>query len=175
MTSPFQQLLEIEQRCRQHARALPKKAALGDSWRGVGFLLGEQQFVASMSEVTEILQLPKVTRIPGVKQWVLGVANVRGRLVSIMNLAGLLSQPIRNAPRSQRVLVVEKDDYAVGFLVDAVLGMQSFPVTSELELNALDDDVKDYVATGFERDDKVWPVFRFADLLESQGFLNIAV
>ena len=71
------------------------------------------------------------------RSWVLGVANVRGRLVPVMDLAGLLDLPSRANWRSRRVLVVEQGDFLVGLLVDAVLGMQQFPSDSRREVENL--------------------------------------
>jgi twitching motility protein PilI len=119
--------------------------------------------------------MPKVTRVPGVKNWVLGIANVRGRMVSVMDLNGLLGQPSRGNWRSQRVLVIEQDEYLTGLLVDAVLGMQSFPVDREAPAPQMSDALAPFVMKAFDRDGRNWPVMEFGELLRSPEFMNIAV
>ncbi|MEK9765779.1 MAG: chemotaxis protein CheW [Thalassolituus sp.] len=173
--TPYALLKEMESRSRRFAAPLPQQIQTVATWRGIGYLLGGEQYVANMADVVEILQMPKVTRVPGVKSWVLGIANVRGRMVSVMDLNGLFGQPSRSNWRSQRVLVVEQDDYLIGLLVDAVLGMQSFPVDREAPAQRVPDALTPYVSRAYERDGRVWPVMEFGELMQSPDFLNIAV
>ncbi len=173
--TPFALLTEMENRSRRFASPLPQQVETVSTWRGIGFLLGNEQYVANMADVVEILQMPKVTRVPGVKNWVLGIANVRGRMVSVMDLNGLLGQPSRGNWRSQRVLVIEQDEYLTGLLVDAVLGMQSFPVDREVPVPQVPEALVPFVAKAFERDGRNWPVMEFGELLRSPEFMNIAV
>lgn len=172
---PFARLLEIAERSRRNASALPQQIEAVTYWRGVGFMLAGQSFVAEMSEVAEILQPPRLTKVPGVRSWVLGVANVRGRLVPVMDLAGLLGLPSKANWRSRRVLVVEQGDHLTGLLVDAVLGMQQFPVDRTIRPEQLDPAFGNYVDQGFERDGREWPVFRLLDLVQAPEFMQIAV
>ena len=87
---PFALLLNIADRSRRNASALPQQVEVL-LWGGL--LAGI--FAADMNDVAEILQPPRLTKVPGVRSWVLGVANVRGRLVPVMDLAGLLGLPSR--------------------------------------------------------------------------------
>ncbi len=64
--------------------------------------------------------------MPGVKPWVKGVANLRGRLLPVMDLGGFLGLELSKARKQRRVLVVEYNDLFVGLLVDEVVGMQHF-------------------------------------------------
>lgn len=173
--SAFALLRDMEHRSRQFAAPLPQQVEAVSAWRGIGFMLAGDQFVADMNEVVEILQLPKVTRVPGVKNWVLGIANVRGRMVSVMDLNGLLGQPSKGNWRSQRVLVIEQDDYLTGVLVDAVLGMQSFPVDREVAAPGVVEALAPYATKAFERDGKVWAALDLGGLIRSPEFMNIAV
>lgn len=172
---PFARLLDIADRSRRNASALPQQVEAVAYWRGVGFMLAGQTFVADMSEVAEILQPPRLTKVPGVRSWVLGVANVRGRLVTVMDLAGLMGLPSKANWRSRRVLVVEQDDHLSGLLVDAVLGMQQFPVDHAKKAQGLDPAFDKFVEHGFERDGREWPVFQLRELVRAPEFLQIAV
>jgi len=172
---PFARLLDIAERSRQHASALPQQVEAVSYWRGVGFMLAGQNFVADMSDVAEILQPPRLTKVPGVRSWVLGVANVRGRLVPVMDLAGLIGLPSKANWRSRRVLVVEQGDHLIGLLVDAVLGMQQFPIDRTVSADDIDPAFGEYVEHGFVREGREWPVFQLIKLIEAPEFLQIAV
>jgi len=174
--TPFALLQDIAQRCKSHAADLPSRVEAVAYWRGVGFILGGKQYVASMEDVSEILTTPKLTLVPGVKHWVQGVANVRGRLVPIMDLAAFLGERV-SSQRNKRVLVIEHGDLINGLVVDAVLGMQHFPEESMQPIAEADVDerVAPYVLGQYQRGGENWPVFSIEALLENEHYMDIAV
>lgn len=173
--SPFALLVEIAQKSRTNANDLPQKSEAVTYWRGVGFMLAGQKFVAPMGEVDEILQPPRVTKVPGVRNWMLGVSNIRGRLVPILDLAGLLSVPSKASWKARRVLVVGQGDHQHGLLVDAVLGMQQFPTQDMKSQVSIEENYAPYICGGFERDGVGWPIFSFEELTQADEFLQVAV
>ncbi|ASP38175.1 chemotaxis protein CheW [Bacterioplanes sanyensis] len=173
--TPFAQLLDIAERSRRNASDLPQQVEAVNYWRGVGFMVAGQTFAAEMEDVAEILQPPRLTRVPGVRSWVLGVANVRGRLVPVMDLAGLLQLPSKANWRSRRVLVIEEGDHLTGLMVDAVLGLQQFPEDDVQTPESLDSSYASYISSCYKRDGKLWPVFQLRQLIQSSEFLQIAV
>ena len=56
---PFDVLLDLEKRCRLNAERLPAAGAVENKWVGVGFRLGDDKLIADMSEVEEILDVPR--------------------------------------------------------------------------------------------------------------------
>lgn len=172
---PFALLKSIAQRSRTKALALPQQVEAVSYWRGVGFMLAGQHLAVDMSQVSEILQPPRLTKVPGVRSWVLGIANVRGRLVPIMDLAGLLGLPSKANWRSRRVLIVEHGEHLSGLLVDAVLGMQQFALDSHQTITGLDPAIAKFCPHGYLKDDKTWPVFELQDLAQAPEFLQVAV
>ena len=173
--TPFAQLLDIAERSRRNASDLPQQVEAVRYWRGVGFMVAGQTFAAEMEDVAEILQPPRLTRVPGVRSWVLGVANVRGRLVPVMDLAGLLQLPSKANWRSRRVLVVEDGDHLTGLMVDAVLGLQQFPEEDSQMPDGLDPAYAGYISNCYQRDGNLWPVFQLRQLIQSPEFMQIAV
>ena len=80
--------------------------------------------------MSEILELPESTKLPRVKSWVTGLANVRGRLFPIIDLAAFLGGSLSSAVRDRRVLVLDINNVYVGVAVDAVQGIKSLPMRS---------------------------------------------
>jgi twitching motility protein PilI len=172
----FELLLQIDQRCRLLAADLPSQPTRQDHWSGIGFRLGEHWYVAPMGEVGEVLHEPRFTQVPGVKPWVKGVANVRGRLLPIMDLGGFFGHELSAVRRQRRVLVVEHQEVFAGLMVDEVFGLQHFAQDS-LEPVSADDvhgPMSAFVEGCFQRDQTWWVFSPFA-LARSQGFMNIAV
>lgn len=128
VSAAFRTLITVAENARATAKGLPAQIDVKPFWSGIGFQLFGQRFVAPMAEVTEMLDLPHYTQLPGVQSWVRGVANVRGRLLPLTDLAAFLGGKLEAPRRQRRVLVIENGDLFSGLVVDAVWGIQHFPV-----------------------------------------------
>jgi twitching motility protein PilI len=172
----FELLLQIDQRCRLLAADLPSQPTRQDNWSGIGFRLGEHWYVAPMGEISEVLHEPRFTQVPGVKPWVKGVANLRGRLQPIMDLCGFLGHELSATRKQRRVLVLEHQEVFAGLMVDEVFGLQHF-VRDSLEpasANEAQGPMSAYVE-GYFQQERRWQVFSPFALARSQGFMSIAV
>lgn len=170
---PFQLLLGFEQRFRKQAAALPAREENLEVWSGIGFRIGGQYYVAPMDEVGEVLPEPRYTQLPGVKNWVMGVANVRGRLLPVMDLSGFLGMRLTENRKTRRIMVVEHQDLFAGLTVDEVLGMQHFEVDCFSEaVREVPDSVRPYVHGTFQRE-RDWVVFSPYVLAADEGFMDV--
>ena len=170
----FELLLQIDQRCRLLAADLPSQPTRQDSWSGIGFRMGEEWYVAPMGEVSEVLHEPRFTQLPGVKSWVKGVANLRGRLLPIMDLCGFFGHEV-SAPRKQRrVLVVEHNEVFAGLLVDEVFGLQHFAQDTLEPADQASGPMSAFVKGRFQRE-QAWQVFSPFALARSPGFMDVAI
>lgn len=166
-------LVAIERGSRSMAAGLPSQEEKVESWRGIGFRIGQQHFVAPMNEVAEVLHEPRYTLLPGVKSWVKGVANVRGRLLPVIDLYEFLQDKPSANLKERRILVVEHQEVFAGLIVDAVLGMQHFSLDSfSQQLTAVDDDLHPYAHGVFQREHS-WVVFSLHALAKNSGFLDV--
>ena len=175
-TAPFAVLTDIAQRSRSMAAGLPEQQEAVDLWNGIGFILAGERYVAPMGEVTEILHVPRFTHIPGVRSFLMGAANVRGRLLPLVDLSGFFDIPRSSRSlRERRVLVVEEGDVFSGLVVDSVLGMQYFASDSfKASPEGVPENVRPFVTGGYERNEEVWKVFSAVDLLDDERFLDVA-
>ncbi|MGV8918542.1 MAG: chemotaxis protein CheW [Pseudomonas sp.] len=172
----FQLLLEIDQRCRLLAAGLPLQETRQQDWTGIGFRMGERSYVAPMGEVGEILHEPRYSVLPGVKPWIKGVANLRGRLLPIMDLCGLFGCELSPLRKERRVLVIEYQDVFAGLMVDEVLGVQHFNQRSLLPggTETLASGIAPFIQGQFLRD-QAWLVFSPWALTQSTGFMDVAL
>ncbi|WP_219406260.1 chemotaxis protein CheW [Pseudomonas sp. Colony2] len=166
----FELLLDIDRRCRLLAADLPSQETRLLSWSGIGFRLGEHWYVAPMGEVAEVLHEPRCTLMPGVKPWIKGVANLRGRLLPVMDLGGFLGLELSVARKQRRVLVVEYQDVFVGLLVDEVVGMQHF---AQDALSTSTAGGAPFIQGQFNGD-QLWQVFSPFALAQAPGFMDVA-
>lgn len=174
--TPFAILTDIARRSRSLSKGLPAQEEAIELWNGIGFVLHGQRYVAPMGEVVEILHIPRHTQVPGVKGFMLGAANVRGRLLPLIDLAAFMDLPrVSRAHRDRRVLVVEQDDIFSGLIVDSVLGMQYFAVDSYIpDPKEENPALKPFVRGAYLRNEELWKVFSMVELVEDERFLDVA-
>lgn len=174
--APFSVLTDIAKRSRSLSRGLPAQEEAIELWNGIGFILHGQRYVAPMGEVVEILHIPRHTQVPGVKSFMLGAANVRGRLLPLIDLAAFMGLPrVARSHRDRRVLVVEQDDIFSGLIVDSVLGMQYFAVDSFIEDPTEEKEaLRPFLRGGYVRNEELWKVFSMVELVEDERFLDVA-
>ncbi len=94
----------------------------------VVFHLGGRTMAIPLAAVSEIARPPKVTRLPHVPAWVLGIANLRGDIVSMVDLEGFFSGKAGRSSHEQRMLALRPagDEVRTAVLVDSVDGIQAF-------------------------------------------------
>lgn len=173
---PFELLQEMERRSRAAIAGHNDAGSQRNEWVGVGFRLGDEQFVASRDEVREVLMIPDaLTRVPGAKRWLLGIANLRGQLLPLIDLQMLLGGGRTDRDRDARVISVSHREVSAGLLVSEVSGFRRF-VDGEYHANAPTTDIRceSFLSGVFRRSAETWPVFGFDRLLESEQFLQAA-
>jgi twitching motility protein PilI len=173
---PFELLKELEKRSRAVTAGSVADAGVGREWVGVAFRMGGETFLVAREETREVLGYPTVvTRIPGAKSWVKGLANVRGQLLPMLDLRQFLGSGATASGRNTRVVVVNHREIPAGLMVDEVLGFRRF---AEAEFNAEAPPTvircESYLAGAFRRGGEVWPVLSLKSLVESQSFLQAA-
>ena len=173
---PFDLLQEMERRSRAAVAGQGGLGSMPAEWVGVGFRVGQEQFVASRDQVREVLMLPDaMTRVPGAKRWVLGIANLRGHLLPLIDLKMLLGSGRTSLRRMSRVISVNHREIPAGLVVDEVLGFRRFMDSEFGETwpqTALRCDR--YLSGAYRRGQEVWPVFGLYELIESSTFLQAA-
>lgn len=175
-TGPFQLLLETASRARSGAESAETRLRIQPHWTGVGFSLLGCRLVASMGEVTEILTIPPLTRLPRVQAWVRGVANVRGRLMPVIGLTEWFGERASPNWRSHRALVVETGDVYCGLIVDEVYGLKHLAADARGAAPAnLPAALAPFVDGGFSSGDGDWGVFEAARLVTDPRFLDAAL
>jgi len=172
---PFELLAEIERRSRR-AHEGQGSADMPSEWVGVGFRIGEEQFIANRDHVREVLMLPEgMTRVPGAQRWLLGIANLRGHLLPLVDIKLLLGSGRTLLRRTTRVISVNHREIPAGLIVDEVLGFRRF-MKDEFTDKWPETVVRcDRFLTGaYQRGDEIWPNLNLFDFIESNQFLNAA-
>lgn len=171
---PVDLLFDYERRLARAGTRLPAQEEVRDRWAGIGFRIGGQRFVASMDEVREVLDPPTCTRVPGTASWFLGVSNIRGSLIPVMDLHGFMAGGRSPQARHARVLMYNRDGIGAAFRVDDVLGLQRFYTEERAAMSIDAGALTPYLDGGFRRRNEDWPVLSLADFVASKDFLEIS-
>lgn len=171
VSGPFEILADYERRSLAHVAGLPEQIDAPGLWRGIGFRIGAHHLVSSISEVNEILTMPALTVVPGTQPWMLGVANVRGNLVALVDLRNFIEGERAVVNDSTRILVVRQHGGSVGLLVDEVLGQRSFNDDLRAHAHGEEDQrYSRYVGEKIQLGDIEWGLFSMNVLVRSADF-----
>jgi twitching motility protein PilI len=136
--TPFEILARYERLSLAHASDTQDKFEAPGLWRGIGFRVGSRLLVSGIDEINELLAVPVLTPVPGTQPWLLGVANVRGNLVPVVDIGRFLFGERTQHSERSRLLVVRQGGGSVALLVDEVLGQRT--VDAEQRQQALEED-----------------------------------
>jgi len=175
--SAFNVLKSLAVKSLGSAQQLPAQAGAVEQWRGIGFSLLGFDFVVPMEELVEMLEIPAYTRLPGVHPWVKGVANIRGRLLPLFDLAEFFSRELTGNKKMQRLLVIDRQDLYAGLWVDAVYGMQYFPAHTRSDKipTGIPEQLLSFTEGCFDVDGRQWIVFHPFKLCQEPQFLDVAM
>ncbi|MGA9529110.1 MAG: chemotaxis protein CheW [Terriglobales bacterium] len=95
----------------------------------VGFSLGRQTFGIPVTTLHEIVRVPEITAVPDAPQYLEGVINLRGKIVSVVDLRKRFKMPVTPLDRHSRILVVEHRGRLTGMIVDSTSEVIKIPET----------------------------------------------
>ena len=177
---PFDILADYEQRSLAHVAGLPEQLDAPGLWRGVGFRVGRRRLAAGFEEVVEILPMPQVTPVPGAQPWLLGVANVRGNLLPIVDLKQFLEGERTVLHEGQRVLIVRQPGGDVAVTIDELFGQRSFTDAQQQPADALADNAlaqgryAHFVDRVYDLAEDSWGIFSLEKLSRTPEFRQAA-
>lgn len=175
MVDPLDLLQKMQLESMSSMPALPEEEKFAQLWSGVGFRLGDMNLLAPLEDVSEILVVPDYAPVPGARSWLKGVANVRGNLITIVDLPEFFgNKPVLIDERS-RLLIMNVEDINTALLVDEVFGLRHFDEDEEKQdMAGMDDQAGIFLSGAFLKDNVLWGVFDMNALANSAHFLHVA-
>lgn len=169
----FIELLRLERMATSRKASSQSKPKV--QWQGIAFEVAEERFVAPIGEVAEVISIPdRLTAVPFAKPWLLGVANVRGQILPVADLAKFLN--LKPNSGRDKILVIKHLDLQVGLLVDKVLNLKNFSADQYIAKRLEDSSAfMPYNHGQFEEEEQFWPVFMPSLLLQDPRLLKPTV
>jgi purine-binding chemotaxis protein CheW len=98
----------------------------------VGFQVGRETYGVPITSLHEIVRVPEITAVPDAPEYMEGVINLRGKIVSVIDLRKRFGEKQAAANRRNRILVVEHNGRLSGLIVDSASEVLKIP-TTEIE------------------------------------------
>lgn len=86
----------------------------------VTFHLQEETYGINVMQVQEVLRVTEIAPVPGAPPYVLGIINLRGNVVTVIDTRGRFGLPAGEVDDSSRIVIIESEKQVVGILVDSV-------------------------------------------------------
>lgn len=93
----------------------------------VTFSLADETYAIDVLQVQEVLKLTEIAPVPGVPDYILGIINLRGSVVTVIDARRRMSLPERPLDDASRIVIIDVDNQNVGILVDSVAEVVQIP------------------------------------------------
>jgi purine-binding chemotaxis protein CheW len=120
----------LRDRARALARRVESAPAAEVMLEVLEFNLADERYAVETRFVREVHPLKELTPLPCTPAFILGIVNVRGRILPVLDLRKLFDLPEKGLTDLHRVILVRGDDLELGLLADITLGVRSLPIAS---------------------------------------------
>ncbi len=118
----------LNARAKEQAKE-PDAAEAGKTIEVVEFLLADENYGIESACIREVYPLTDLTPLPCTPAFVLGIINVRGQILSVIDMKKFFELPEKGITELNKVIILSSDHMIFGVLADAVLGTKSIPIT----------------------------------------------
>jgi len=131
----------------------------------VGFIVGDEEFTVPILSIQEIIKPIEFTRVPHTPNYVLGVFNLRGSVIPLIDLRAKFNMPLESQTAESRYIVMKNDEEIAGFVIDRL--------TEAIRLNIKDIDnapetaaqEKSYIEGVGKQEDRILTILKVDRLL----------
>lgn len=141
----------------------------------VTFRLADETYGINVMQVQEVLRVSEIAPVPGAPHYVLGIINLRGNVVTVIDTRIRLGLTTTDVTDSTRIVIIETAKHVVGILVDCVAEVVDLP-TSEVESapNVGNDESAKYIQGVASRDDELLILVDLNKLLTDEEWDELA-
>ncbi len=115
----------LQARAQALARPPPSAPAAGTVLELLEFRLAAERYALESRHVQEVHPLRELTPLPCTPPFILGIVNVRGRILPVIDLKKFFELPERGVTDLHRIILVRGQGLEVGLLADVIIGVRS--------------------------------------------------
>jgi purine-binding chemotaxis protein CheW len=119
----------LRKRAKALSRQLEQDQGAGTSLDILEFLLAYETYAIEMRWVAETYPLKDLTPLPCTPAYVAGIINVRGRILSVIDIRKFFDLPEKGLTNLNKVIIVDNGEMEFGILADEILGTRSIQLS----------------------------------------------
>ncbi|PUA20881.1 twitching motility protein PilI [Glaciimonas sp. PCH181] len=153
----------------------------------LGLLVGEERLLLSLQEAGEIVAVDSITQVPLTQDWYLGLTNIRGTLISVVDFACFQGHPMTVIDKDARIISFSTTlAFNSALLVRRVLGLRN---VDEMTLQSVPrmigrDILNDHEAAALaetsparymDSESQLWTELKLTQLIRDPRFLHVGI
>jgi purine-binding chemotaxis protein CheW len=119
----------LKERALKLAQKADEDRAAGESLDVIEFMLAHERYAIEVQFVREVYPLQDLTPVPCTPSFILGILNVRGKVISVTDVREFFDLPKKEITDMFRVLIVDNHSMELGVLADEIVGESKIPLT----------------------------------------------
>ena len=142
----------------------------------VTFMLKDEVYGINVMQVQEVLRVSEIAPVPGAPPYVLGIINLRGNVVTVIDTRGRFGLPPAELDDSSRIIVIESEKQVVGILVDAVAEVVELQESDiDAAPNVGSEESSRYIQGVASRDNRLLILVDLNKLLSEEGLAETSL
>jgi purine-binding chemotaxis protein CheW len=134
------------------------------------FRLSREWYGVEITKVKEVIKVGKITYLPSSPEYIAGIVNLRGKILSVTDLKAMIGLPHEELTDKARIIAVESGMLETGLLVDEVVESIEVPVSKiEPSLITLPAEEAEYIKGQCKVDNKLIALISVEKVLEKKG------
>ena len=141
----------------------------------LGVMIGQARWLLNLQEAGEIISVGAITKVPLTHDWFLGLTNIRGNLISVIDFAHYQGQPLSQIDKGSRIVAFAPAlSFNSGLLVSRIMGLRNISeMTSNTgaALNPAPWSGRSYI----DRDSQTWTELNLSLMVQDPQFLHVGM
>lgn len=132
----------------------------------IGFMAGNEEYAVPILNVKEIVKPIEFTRVPAVPDYVLGVFNLRGTVLPLINMRLKFGLPAIKQDADTRYLIINQQDEMIGFMIDKLTAAVRIPQSDIEPIPESFNENQNLLRGIGKREDRLITILRVENLLK---------
>ncbi len=175
-TTPFEYLLSVDRKCIAHQGGLVQQESDVSFSHGLAFQLGNHKYIIPIADVSEVLAVDAITSIPRSPTWLVGISNVRGNLITLLDIHEFVfGEPMQDKYDTKRMLLIKQESHYYGLIIDSIIGMKSFDADQGIDEVpvSFDYDHIDHISAFYSSGEEWFAALSIQSLLADERFSEL--
>lgn len=143
--------------------------------RQLGVMIGQSRWLLNLREAGEIVSVSTMTKVPLTRDWFVGVTNIRGNLVCVVDIARFSGLPITPIDKESRIVAFGPSlSFNGGLLVSRVLGLRNI-AEMEVHTDTSQSDASWARQRYRDRNSHIWTELNLSLIVQDPQFLHIGL